>query len=188
MARPKSEDKRNAIMEAATQALVAHGLGAPTALIAQEAGVSNGALFTYFETKSDLFNQLYLELKRGMADAVLAQLPARAGVRQQLEHMWSNWLGWAVAHPARRRALAQLNVSDQIAPASRVLANQTMGALVALMEQARADGPLRAAPLGFVVAIINALADATIDIMLQDPGNAERHCATGFEALWRVLK
>ena len=31
------------------------GLGAPTATIAKEAGVSNGSLFTYFETKADLF-------------------------------------------------------------------------------------------------------------------------------------
>jgi AcrR family transcriptional regulator len=29
--------------------------------IAKEAGVANGSLFTYFETKADLFNQLYLQ-------------------------------------------------------------------------------------------------------------------------------
>ncbi len=187
MARPKSEDKRNAIMDAATRAIVSHGLGAPTAMIAHEAGVSNGALFTYFETKSDLFNQLYLELKTGMAAAVVVELPAGAGVKQQIAHMWSNWLAWASAHPARRRALAQLNVSDEILPEQRVAANQIMSGLVALMEKARANGPLRAAPLGFVVAIVNSLADATIDIMAHDPANAERHCQTGFDALWRVL-
>ena len=50
-------------MEAATRFIVTHGLSAPTAGIAKEAGVANGSLFTYFETKTDLFNQLYLELK-----------------------------------------------------------------------------------------------------------------------------
>ena len=67
MARPKSEDKRDALMAAATRVIAAQGLSAPTAVIAREAGVSNGSLFTYFETKADLFNQLYLELKAGMA-------------------------------------------------------------------------------------------------------------------------
>ena len=76
IARPKSEDKRNAIMEAATRVIVKQGLSAPTATIAQEAGVSNGSLFTYFETKADLFNQLYLELKAGMAAAALDGFPA----------------------------------------------------------------------------------------------------------------
>jgi AcrR family transcriptional regulator len=69
MARPKSEDKRDALMAAATRVIAAQGLSAPTAVIAREAGVSNGSLFTYFETKADLFNQLYLELKTGMASA-----------------------------------------------------------------------------------------------------------------------
>ncbi|RYD40674.1 MAG: TetR/AcrR family transcriptional regulator, partial [Verrucomicrobiaceae bacterium] len=52
MARPKSNDKRAAIMDAAVRVIVAQGLSAPTATIAKEAGISNGSLFTYFETKA----------------------------------------------------------------------------------------------------------------------------------------
>ncbi len=62
-------------MSATTRMIVTHGLSAPTAVIAQEAGVSNGSLFTCFKTKADLFNQLYHELKAGMASAVLEGLP-----------------------------------------------------------------------------------------------------------------
>ena len=82
MARPRSEDKQNAIMEAATRVIGTHGLSAPTAMIAKEAGVSNGSLFSYFETKADLFDQLYLELKAGMATASLEGLPAEAPLRE----------------------------------------------------------------------------------------------------------
>jgi Bacterial regulatory proteins, tetR family len=49
MARPRSEEKRNAIIDAATRVIVAQGLSAPIAAIAQEAGVSNGLLFVYFQ-------------------------------------------------------------------------------------------------------------------------------------------
>jgi NAD(P)-dependent dehydrogenase (short-subunit alcohol dehydrogenase family) len=83
-------------MAAATRVIVTQGLSAPTATIAKEAGVSNGSLFTYFETKADMFNQLYLEL-------------------------------------------------------------------------------------------MNSMAEATMDFMVQDPANADKHCKAGFEALWRVL-
>ena len=99
MARPKSEDKRNAIMAAATRVIAAQGLGAPTAKIAEEAGVANGSLFTYFETKTDLFNQLYLELKTAMASAALEGLPAGADLRSQTLHVWSNWMDWAFPIP-----------------------------------------------------------------------------------------
>jgi hypothetical protein len=40
-------------------------------------------LFTYFETKTELLNQLYLELKGEMAAAALKGLPARAEPRER---------------------------------------------------------------------------------------------------------
>src|SRR5271154_2008263 len=101
-------------MAAATRVIVAQGLSAPTAVIAQEAGVSNGSLFTYFETKAELFNQLYLELKADMASAALQGVPAKAALRAQYFHVWSNWMHWAVANPEKRRALAQLALSEDI--------------------------------------------------------------------------
>jgi AcrR family transcriptional regulator len=115
MARPKSEDKRDALMAAAARVIAAQGLSAPTAVIAREAGVSNGSLFTYFETKADLFNQLYLELKTGMATASLEGLPVKAPLSEQLSRMWSNWMRWGTSSPGKRRALALLDVSDDIA-------------------------------------------------------------------------
>jgi len=187
MARPRSEDKRNAIIEAATRVIVTHGLSAPTAMIAREAGVSNGSLFTYFETKTDLLNQLYLELKAGMASTALEEFPAGAELREQYFHVWSNWMGWAVSNPEKRRALAQLGVSDEITPETRAAGHKTMAGIRELLEQSRANGPLRKTPMGFVVAIMNSLAEATMDFMVQDPTNAKKHCKIGFDALWRVL-
>lgn len=187
MARPRSEHKRNAIVAAATRVIVTHGLGAPTAMIAQEAGVANGSLFTYFATKTELFNQLYLELKAEMASATLGSLSPGAGCREQLFDLWSNWTRWTVSNPDKRRALAQLGVSDEITPTTRVAANKTMIGIGDLLEQSRANGSMRDAPMGFVVAVMTALAEATVDFMVQDQANADEHCKTGFDALWRVI-
>lgn len=187
MARPKSENKRDAIMAAAIKVIAAHGLSAPTALIAREAGVSNGSLFTYFETKADLFNQLYLELKTELAVTALEGLPAGAELRDQIFHMWSNWMSLAVSNPARRRALAQLAVSDEITPANQAAAHKAMAGVAELLERSRANGPMRNVPMGFVVAILSSLAEATMDFMIRDPANAKKHCKAGFDALWRVL-
>ena len=92
-------------MAAATRVIAAQGLSAPTAVIAREAGISNGSLFTYFETKADLFNSLYLELKTGMAVASLEGVPASAPLLDQFATMWANWMRWATSHPEQRRAL-----------------------------------------------------------------------------------
>lgn len=187
MARPKSEDRRDAIMAAASRVIASQGLGAATATIAKQAGIPNGSLFTYFETKADLLNQLYIELKTEMAEAALDGVPAAAELRKQAFHLWSNWTAWAAANPDKRRALAQLGVSDEITAASRAAGHKTMAGIAGLMEQLRANGPLRKAPMAFVAEIMNSLAEATMDYMARDPTNAKKHCQTGFEALWRVL-
>jgi AcrR family transcriptional regulator len=174
-------------MAAATRVIVTQGLSAPTALIAQEARVSNGSLFTYFETKEVLFNQLYLELKGEMARVALEGLPAAADTRKQVFHAWSNWMGWATSSPEKRRALAQLDVSDEITPASRAAGHKTMAGIAELLERSRADGPLRNTPMRFVVAIMNSVAYATMDFMIHDPRNAKKHCKVGFDALWRAI-
>lgn len=187
MARPKSDQKRSAILEAATRVIVTRGLSAPTASIAKEAGVANGSLFTYFETKADLFNQLYLELKAEMAAAAMKDLPEGAELREQVFHIWRNWMTWAVSFPQKRRALAQLGVSDEITPTTRAAAHKTMAGVAQLLERTRVKGPMRRAPMGFVVAIMDSVAEATTDFMTQDSSNAKKHCKAGFDALWRMV-
>ena len=187
MPRPRSDEKRTAILEAATRIIVAQGLSAPTARIAKEAGVANGSLFTYFETKTDLFNQLYLELKAEMASAILNRLPVSAELHGQFFHAWRNWMNWALSNPQKRRVLAQLSVSDEITSETRAAGHKSMVPIVEMLEQGRAKGPLQKAPMGFVVAIMNSVAEATMDYMVQDPKKASEHCKAGFDALWRIL-
>ncbi len=187
MARPRSIDKRNAIVTAAIRVIASQGLSAPTATIAKEAGVSNGSLFIYFETKADLLNQLYMQLKAEMGAAVADGLPPEGDVRSQLLHLWSGWLRWATSNPEKRRAIAHLNVSGEITPESHRTASQALTDIGKLLQRSRENGPMRDAPLGLAVALMSALADATIDFMVRDPLNADAHASTGFEALWRVV-
>lgn len=187
MARQKSDDKREAIVNATIRLLVEQGLGAPTASIARAAGIANGSLFTYFPTKTELYNQLYLELKTEMTTAAQEGVPAKAALRKRFSHVWTNWTSWAVEHRDRRRVLALLGTSDDITPATRAAGHEAMGPLIELMEQSRAKGPMRDAPLGLVASLANAVAEATMDYMVGDPAHADEHCKAGFEAVWRML-
>ncbi|MBP0459026.1 TetR/AcrR family transcriptional regulator [Streptomyces montanisoli] len=173
-------------MTAATRIIAAQGLGAATAAIAKEAGVSNGSLFTYFDTKADLINQLYLELKGEMGSAALGGAPA-SDARTQMRHMWSRWMDWATVNPQKRRTLAQLQVSDEITAETHEAARLAMTGMRDVFERSRADGPMRDAPATLVFALCNALAEATIDYIIGDPDRADEHKRSGFEALWRMI-
>jgi AcrR family transcriptional regulator len=187
MPRPRSDDKRSAILAAATRIISTQGLSTPTAGIAKEAGIANGSLFTYFETKADLLNQLYLELKVEMATAAMKGLPEDAELRARVFHVWQNWMDWAASSPEKRRALAQLSVSDEITLETRARGHKSMAVIGELLEQSRANGPMRNAPMGFVVTLMNSVAEATMDFMTQDQANAKDRCKDGFDALWRMI-
>jgi AcrR family transcriptional regulator len=174
-------------MSAAMRVIASQGLGAATATIAKEAASLTVHSFIYFETKAELLNQLDIELKTEMAVVALEDLPAESDVRAQLLHMWRRWLRWAVSCPEKRRTLAHPGVSDNITSETQRTAHQSMVGIAALLEWSRENGPLRNAPLGFVSALMSAMADTTIDFMINDPANAETHCIAAFNAMWRML-
>ena len=119
----------------------------PTATIAKKAGISNGSLFTYFETKADLLNHLYVELKAEMAAAAMDGLPTESDIRKQMLHTWTHMLRWATSCPEKRRTLAHLIVSDDITPASHKAGSKAMAGIAKLLERSRENG----APLEFTI-------------------------------------
>jgi len=187
MSRPRSDDRRKAILSAATRVIATSGLGAATATIAKESGVSNGSLFLYFDTKATLMNELYLALKTEMASAAIAGLPSGREPREQMLHIWTQWTRWATSYPEKRRALAQLDVSGEVTAESHRTVSEAFSGITELLELSRAGGPMHDAPLGLVLALTNAIAEATIDAMIREPAGAEAHSIAGFGAMWRVL-
>jgi AcrR family transcriptional regulator len=174
-------------MAAATRVIASEGLGAPTAAVAKEAGVSNGSLFTYFATKADLLNALYLELKGELGEAALRGVPEGSDIRSQMLQVWRNWLCWAVSSPEKRKALKFLSVSKDLTDQTRETGLILTAGIAAYIERGRMNGPMRNEPLMFVGSLINSMAEATIEHVIADPANAESRSAAAFEAIWRVI-
>src|ERR1700724_4494483 len=154
MARPLSEDKRTAILEAAAEVVATLGVSAPTAKIAQQAGVADGTLFTYFANKDELLNRLYLELKMDLRDAMMTGYPAGKSLIDRNRHVWDRYIGWGSATPQKRRAMRQLAVSDRITEESRKLVADAVGEVDEMMRECAAGGAMRRQPPSFVSAIM----------------------------------
>lgn len=187
MARPRSEDKRNAILAAATEVVADQGPGAATAKIAKLAGVAEGSLFTYFDTKDDLLNQLYLALKADLRDEMMASYPKAGTLKNRTRHVWDRYVAWGIACPAKRKAMAQLSVSDRISQQSRLAGMEAFSDVNAMLRESIARGVMRDHPPAFVAAIMVSLAETTMDFMVQHPGQADRYRNSGFEAFWNAI-
>ncbi|WP_321806067.1 TetR/AcrR family transcriptional regulator [Burkholderia sp. BCC1993] len=189
MARPRSPDKHDAILAAAARALAEDGASATTARIARLAGVAEGTVFTYFETKDALLNALYLSLKADMRDAMMTGFPEHAPAEQAMLHAWNGYVSWGVANPDGRRALQQLGVSGRIDDAHRAAGAEGFGAISALLRaQVAAAGGLQTDDAhAFCAALFTSIAETAMESIARDPALADAYREAGFRALWAVL-
>lgn len=187
MARPRSEDKKLALLDAATVAIARAGIGASTAQIARGAGVAEGTLFRYFATKDDLLNALYLHLKRGLLENMLAGLDGSAPPKEQLRYTWNSYIDWGITHSQANSAIRQMAVSEKITEETQRQVTALFPELHKLCDlrirPGFRNGPYRA----FGDSLFLALAETTMTFAAREPSRAAEYKETGFETMWRAL-
>jgi AcrR family transcriptional regulator len=187
LAKPKSEDKRNAILSAGIQVFAERGLGAPTAAITSAAGIAEGSLFTYFKTKDELINALYRELKLELADSMMSGFPRKQSVRHRLEHVWNGYVHWGVANPEPQRVLKQIQVWGGLTEESKQARSVPFAEFQRMAEDAVNQKIYKDIPQAFIGAALVALAEMTMDFMVRKPENAEMYRTAGFEMFWAAV-
>ena len=186
MARPRSEDKRNAILDAATRLFAERGLtAAPTSEISKLAGVAEGTLFTYFKTKDDLINALYREIKLELADAMMSDFPRKKNIRTKLRHVWDRYVNWGIANPRQRKVLAQLQVSEVLSKESRDAGSAPFVEFQIMIRDAVEQRVFRNdVPVELISKSLAALVEATIDLTVSNRSKAKQYRDSGFQMFW----
>ena len=188
MARPKSADKRNAILDAAVATFAVRGVWTtPTAAISKAAGVAEGTLFTYFATKELLVNELYRTLKRDLAEAMLATYPRTDDARAKVRHIWTQYVRWGVANPEKFKVMAQLRVSDQVTEESRAAGAAPFAELERLAKDCIKRRIVRNYPVQFIGALLGSMAETTMGFVAQAGKSRTDYCAAGFETFWQGI-
>lgn len=187
MARPLSEEKRNALLAAATNAVASSGVAASTIKIAQYAGVAEGTLFVYFPTKDDLLNQLYQDLRSDLRGFLAAGYPADADIQGQIRHLWNRLIDWGASSPDKWKALRQLKVSEKITEASQNAGQAMFDDFRGVVGNGFKTGILREQPIFFLARVAEALADMVLETASRDPGKLNHYKFLGWQALWGAL-
>ena len=186
MARPKSDNKRKAILDAAMELFAERGIGhTPTSAISSVAGVAEGTLFTYFKTKDELINELYRELRKEL-DRELVDYPFTADAHTRLRFIWDRYLNLVMRFPKRLRVLQQLRASGRLLKDAEAPNMAIMEVLHSTKEAAEMGG-LHNASAEFLVLLFRAQAESTGEFI-----NAHRELEAesrevGFHLIWRGL-
>ena len=188
MARPKSEDKKLALLDAATSAFAQSGIAASTALIARSAGVAEGTLFRYFATKDDLLNALYLHLKQDLCQTMLANMDrALTQPKEHTRNIWNSYVDWGIRNPVAHGAIRQLGVSEKINAETEQAVHEMFPELHELCRRSIRPVFMSEEFRLFGDALFLSLAETTMSFATREPARATEIKALGFEAMWRAL-
>ena len=187
MARLKSDDRRSAILSATVELVAQQGTAATTASIAKHARVAEGSIFTYFENKDDLLNQIYLDLKRDLINTILSGFPERGDLKARARHVWQGYVAWGVSNPSKRKAMAQLSVSERISAGNKARGQAMFAEVTIILSECVTRPAVRDLPASYPGSVFAAIADATMDAVIADPSRSADYSLAGFEALWNAL-
>jgi len=188
MARPKSEEKRNTLLSVAAKVFAENGLSASTASITTAAKLAEGTLFVYFKGKNELINALYEEVKQSLADAMLSGYPHKASVHHRTQHIWNRYVEWGVENPNQLAVMHKIKVWEGLEQEVREATTARFAELHLLTESAISEGVFQNIPHDFVIAMLTAQAETTMQFMRQCPQEANLYKEKGFEIFWHGIK
>ncbi|EOU9619687.1 TetR/AcrR family transcriptional regulator [Klebsiella aerogenes] len=187
MARPKSEDKKQALLEAATAAFAQSGIAASTSAIARSAGVAEGTLFRYFATKDELLNELYLAIKMRLVQTMIDGLnPDEKRPKENARNIWNSYIDWGMRNPMEYRAIRRMAL-ERITDETRIQVKESFPELNEMCQLSVKAVFLSDAYRAFGDALFLSLAETTIEFASHDPQRAREIIALGFEAMWNAL-
>ena len=186
MARPKSEDKRKAILDAAWRVFAERGIAdSPTSAISKTAGVAEGFLFTYFKSKEEPMNELYLDFRREFGRR-LAELPRPRSMRGRIRQIWDLYLTMGTAQPERLRVQSRLRATGKLFKENEAH-NPAILIVVEAAREVVSGSELRNAPPDYLVMMMRSQAETAIEYIAAHPELRDEIWDMGFRILWKGL-
>ena len=140
----KSIEKRDALLKA-TLSLVTNGgiQSASMAKVAKIASVSPATIYLYFDSKQDLVNQLYLNVKTAFADAAFENYILEEGVYISFKKIWLAMANYKLEYKEEASFLSQCDNSPMIDENTRQEGLKALDPLFGLWEMGQNQGLIK---------------------------------------------
>ncbi len=187
---PHRRRRRAAIIQAAVEAIEAHGPDVLTAQIAELAGVPRTHVYRHFDGKQALDLAVSRHVARQIGETIRSGLAATGSARAIIGGAIDQHLRWVEAHPNLYRFLAQhaYAVANTGSPAADDAKTAFAAELTGLLERYMAMFDLDTSPAERVIIGVVGMVDATAAWWLEHP-DVPRAELTGqlTEQTWLII-
>ncbi len=148
-------DKRTAIFQAALKLISEQGFHAtPVSQIAQRANVGAGSIYRYFQNKDDLLNQLYLEVKTHLHEAMSRNVSLEMPIDTLVKRVCLNIFDFYVQNPEEFSFAEQHCDSPFLTDITRVAGAKILNDYKDVLDRAIRDGIVQDLPAEMIFAIL----------------------------------
>ncbi len=189
VARPKDEEKRQAIRDAVIAVVIEGGLAnVSVSKIAKRAGVSPGTIYLYFSNKEELIQQTYLDIKTDWFEAMFAAAENGADSAAKIRNVWFALFDFVVAHPNDFLFSETVGAAHLIDAANEESIAKRIKKLESIMTKAMKDGTLAKAPVASIQAVLMAPAVQLAKTAARDKKKVKPALLREtFDILWKGL-
>jgi AcrR family transcriptional regulator len=188
--RQKKGNKKEAIFEATLRLITERGFHAtPTSLIAKEAGIATGTLYLYFESKNDLLNKLYFEVKKHLAEGLTEGLSSDATIEEGLELVWRQMLNHLLSYPVEFAFMEQFENSPLLDQATLEAGSDIFQTIDALFTQARARKVIKDISKDIMISLfVSPMIYFVKQHVRQERMPSEEMISTLYQGCWDAIK
>ncbi|MBE7688727.1 TetR/AcrR family transcriptional regulator [Tenacibaculum finnmarkense] len=186
----KSIDKRNALVKATIELVNNNGFHAtPMSKIAKMAKVSPATIYLYFESKQDLVNQTYIEVKSKYTDYAFATYSDKVSVEAGFEIIWKRIAEFKLKECENAMFLAQCDNTPVIDEESRQEGIKHLQPLLDLWNRGKKEGIIK--PMSDYILYAYAINPLSFLMISQKRGVFtldETHIEEAYQSAWNSIK
>lgn len=183
-------EKKQAIYKAMMELVSENGFHAtPMSLVATKANVAAGTIYHYFESKDQLINSLYLELKQQINEVMLSQDDASKNHKERFFLFWSTLYEFFLKNPKEFLFLEQYANSPFIHQSSKEENGRAYQPLFNFVNQGMKAGVLREMDLELMTTLVYGSIVSTVKLTLSEQTNIDKSLVqSAIHSCWDGVK
>lgn len=186
----KKKDKRNLILDSTLGLLSENGFhGTPISLIAERANVGAGTIYRYFKNKEELINELFIEIKRRILNAMYCGYDKTAPYEERFRVLWVNMINYYHQNPKEFVFIEQHRYAPYVSTLTRSESNRILLPVLMFFLEGKKNHYIKHLPLYTIVGLIYGPITTIVKLHLDHKKvMTDDHINNAAKACWDAVK
>ena len=149
-------DKKTLILDSTLILMSENGFhGAPISLIAEKAGIGAGTIYRYFKNKEELINELFIEIKRRVINAMYCGYDETAPYKEKFKVLWINMINYYRKHPKEFIFIEQHRYAPYVSTITRAESMRVLSPVLLFFLEGKKKKYIKHLPLYTIIGLIH---------------------------------